>query len=208
MTAASASSIWRLRLLDRPRREAQIDRAAGIALHVLEAPAHQHGELVDEGRLEARHAGLRQADQRLARRLMRAALGREGQAGRRRHQHEAGILVAGVIQRIEAALDEGIVERADRQQPRAEERTAEAERGELEEKIVLGDAELDVLALRREQPALRRDDLLVAEHVLPLGAVEEAAAIDPAAEIGRHGDVGRGRDDAAGELAARRRRDR
>ena len=45
-------------------------------------------------------------------------------------EHEAGILVAGIVQRIEAALDERIVERADRQQPLAEERMRQAERRE------------------------------------------------------------------------------
>ena len=58
--------------------------------------------------------------------LVRAAFGRQRHARRRRHQHEARILVAGVVQRIEAAGDERIVERADRQQPRAEERRRRA----------------------------------------------------------------------------------
>ena len=137
---------------------------------------------------------------------MRAAFGRQGHARGRRHQHEARVLVAGVVQRIEAALDERIVERADRQQPRAEQRRGEAQRGELEEQIVLGDAELDVLALRRHRPALRRDDLFLAKRVGALGAVEDAAPVDPRPEIGRDRDVGRGRDDALGELAVARRR--
>src|SRR6185312_571565 len=41
-----------LGLLDGPRREAQIDRAAVLGLKMSEGPAHQHGELVDEARLE------------------------------------------------------------------------------------------------------------------------------------------------------------
>jgi len=47
---------------------------------------------------------------------VRAALGRERDAGRRRGEDEARVLVTGVVERIEAALDERIVQRADRQQ--------------------------------------------------------------------------------------------
>ena len=65
--------------------------------------------------------------------------------GRRRDQQEARILVAGVVQRIEAALDERVVERADRQQPLAEDRMRQAERREQDEQIDLGDAEFDML---------------------------------------------------------------
>ena len=54
----------------------------------------------------------------------------------------------------------GIVERADRQQPLAEQRMRQAERGEQQEQVHLGDAELDMLALRRELPALGRGDAL------------------------------------------------
>ena len=43
-------------------------------------------------------------------------------------QEEARILVAGIVERIEAALDERVVERADRQQPLAEQRMGEPER--------------------------------------------------------------------------------
>jgi hypothetical protein len=71
--------------------------------------------------------------------------GRQRDARRRRDDHEAGVLVAGVVQRIEAARDERVVERADRQQAGAEQLVAQPERGELDEQVVLGDAELDVL---------------------------------------------------------------
>ena len=65
-------------------------------------------------------AGLAHADQRWVDRLVRAALRPERQARRRSDEQEARILVAGVIERIEAARDEGIVDRADREQPRPE----------------------------------------------------------------------------------------
>ena len=92
---------------------------------------------------------------------MRAALRREGHARRRRHQDEAGVLVAGVVQRIEAARDERVVERADREQPLAEESECdEPERGEEQEEVVLGDAELEMLACGRELPGEGRGDAL------------------------------------------------
>ena len=84
---------------------------------------------------------------------MRAAFGRQRDAGRRRHQDEARVLVAGVVQRIEPARDERIVERADRQQPLAVDRMRQPERRQQDEQIHLGDAELDVLALGRDTPS-------------------------------------------------------
>ena len=52
----------------------------------------------------------------------------------------------------------GIVERADRHQALAVDRVREAERREQDEQIHLGDAELDVLALRRELPVEGRGE--------------------------------------------------
>ena len=59
------------------------------------------------------------ADQRRVDALVLPALRRQRQPARRGDQQEARVLVAGVDQRIEAAVDERIVDRADRQQPRA-----------------------------------------------------------------------------------------
>ena len=125
-------------------------------------------QLVGVGRLEAGQARLAHADQRRADRLMGAALGRQRDARRRRDQEEAGVLVAGVVQRIEAAGDERVVERADRQQARAEQLVGEAEAAEHEEQVVLGDAELDVLAGAGSRAKRGRGDLLGAEDVLVL----------------------------------------
>ena len=138
MAWRSSGVIVALDLLDRPRREPQVDGAAGLvaqpvalgrfafagALDVVERKREDRREFVDEGRLEGGDAVLRHADQRRCDRLMRAALGRERDAGRRRHQDEARILIAGVVERIETALDERIVERADRNEPLAVDRVA------------------------------------------------------------------------------------
>ena len=94
----------------------------------------------------------------------------------------------------------GSYKRADRQQPLAVDGMRQPERRHQDEQVHLGDAELDVLALRREVPVEGRRNLLAAEQVGLLGAREQAAAVDPGAEIGRHRDIGRGGDDARGEL--------
>ncbi len=91
---------------------------------------------------------------------MSATLAGERHARRRGHEEEAGILVAGVVQRIEAAGYERIVERADRQQAFAEQRMRKAGGAEQQEEVHFGNAELDVLPLGRELPLLRAGDAL------------------------------------------------
>ena len=199
-----------LRLFNRPRRQPQIDRAAGLVaqpvflvrgvvgvlLDIVEREAQDHREFVDEGRFERCQPVLRNADQRLRDRLMRTAFGCERDAGRRRHHDEAGILVAGIIQRIESAGDERVVQRADRQQAFALDGMRQAERRQQDEQIHLGDTEFDMLALRREFPGEGGGNALVAEGVELGGARKKPAPVHPGAEIGRDRDVGRGGDDA------------
>ena len=100
-------------------------------------------------------ARLAERDQRRVDRLVRAAFGAERDAARRRDQQEARVLVAGVVERIEAAGDERVVERADREQALAEQVAREAGGGEHQEQVVLGDAELDMLAFVVGAPLLR-----------------------------------------------------
>ena len=183
-----------VRLRDVPRRQAQIDRAAVLRLHMLEAPSHDRRQLVGKGGFEIGEAGNRHADQRRIDRLMRTSLGRQGHARRRARDHEAGVLVAGVIQRVEPAVYERVVQRPNRQQPRAEQRRRKAERRQHQEQIVLRDAQFEMLARLRPHPFLDRGDVLLAEHVRPFVPVEQAALVDPGAEIGRHGHVRRGAD--------------
>ena len=97
---------------------------------------------------------------------MLAAFGGQGQAARGRDQQEAGVLVAGVDQRIEAAVDEGIVDGADRQQAGAGQMMLQAHGAEDEEQVLLGDAQLDMLAGRRHAPALGAGEFGVAEDVV------------------------------------------
>ena len=84
----------------------------------------------------------------------------------------------------------------------AEQVAGKAGRGEHQEQVVLGDAELDVLAFVVAAPLLRRRNLCLGEDVGHVAAAEQAALVDPGAEVGRDGDVGRGGDDPVGEVAA------
>ena len=111
------------RLLDRPRRQSKVNRTTVVLgrphvggglvlgvvagpLDVLERPPQDRGELVDEGGLEAGEPVLRETDQRGRDRLVCATLRRQRHARRGRGQDEAGVLVAGVVQGIQTALDE------------------------------------------------------------------------------------------------------
>ena len=147
-------------------------------------------------------ARLAERDQRRVDRLVRAAFGAERDPARRRDEQEARVLVAGVVEAIEAAGDERVVERPDREQPRAEQVAGEAGGGEHQEQVALGDAELDVLAFVVCVPFLRRCNLCLGEYIGHFIAAEQAALVDPGAEVGRDGDVGRGGDDPVGKIAA------
>ena len=173
--------------------------ASPLALHVVEGEAHHHRQFVHEGGLERGQPVLRHADQGCADGLMRAAFARQRDARRRRHQQEPRILVAGVIQRIQPARDEGIVERAHRQQPYPEQLMRQAQRRQQQEQVHLGDAQLDMLSVWREIPHIGRRNFLGLEDVLHMLAGEQFAPVHPAAQIGRDRDVGRGGDDAVGE---------
>ena len=161
------------------------------------------GQLVDVGRLEGGKAVLRHADQRRADRLVRAALRRQRDAGRRADHHEARVLVAGVVQRIEAAADER--DRTACRPAAAARRTASA---------------------TAPAPTSIRNRFISAmpsSKCWPLGLIshfcgdssprclntsswlamrEQAAPVDPGPEVGRDGDVGRGGDDAIGQRPA------
>ena len=151
-----------LDLFDRTRGEPQIHRAAGlvaqpvalrgfafaVALDVIAGERENRGELVDKSRLEGGEPVLGKPDQRRRDRLVRAALGRERDARRRGHQNKTCLLVAGVIERIETALNERVIERANRDQTLSIDHVRQTQRRQQSEQIHLGDAELDVLALR------------------------------------------------------------
>ena len=168
-----------LDLLNRPGREPQIDRAAGLVAQPVAFGRLAVAVLLDVGEAQARiaassstKAGSNAASPSCAMPISGSAIDwcappsrRQRDARRRRHHDEAGVLVAGVVERIEPARDEGIVQRADRQQPLAVDGVRQAERRQQDEQVHLGDAELDMLALRREFPVEGRRDALALERV-------------------------------------------
>ena len=188
------------RLFETARGQAQPHRGSIWLLHVVEGMAQQDREFIRVRRFETREPVGRHADQRRVHRLVLPALGRQGQAGGRAHQQEARILVAGIDQRIEAAVDEGVVDRADGQQARAIEPVRQPEAGQHQEQVLLGDAEFHVLPVRGHAPALRGGELRIPEHVVLLVPVEDAAPVHPGAEIGADRDIGAGGDDPLREL--------
>jgi hypothetical protein len=68
--------------------------------------------------------------------------------------HEPGILVAGIVERIEAARDERVIHGADRDEPLGEQGMRQSGRAEQQEQVHFRNAELEVLAFRREAPIL------------------------------------------------------
>ena len=151
-------------------------------------------DLLREGGLEVADRGERDPDARRDHRLVRAALGREAHARRRRRHDEPGARVQRVVERVEAARDERIVERADGQERRAGQFAREAEGAQGQEQVVLRDAQLDVLAGRRFLP---HDGLRRALDGPGLDARNvHALAIDPRREVRGHRHVGGERDDA------------
>src|SRR5579884_1436341 len=130
-------------------------------------------------------ARLAERDQGRIDRLVRAAFRTERDSARRRDEEEARVLVASVVEAIEAAGDEGIVEGADREQTLAEKVTGETRSRQHEEQVALRDAQLDVLAGVAAAPFLRGRNLCLREHVWHFAAAEQAALVDPCAEVGR-----------------------
>src|SRR5438270_13563001 len=100
-------------------------------------------------------AWLTERDQRRVDRLMRAAFGAERGPAWSCHEQEACILVAGVVETIEAAGDERIVERSDREQTSAEQVARKPSRRQHQEQIGFGNTELNMLALIATAPLLR-----------------------------------------------------
>src|SRR4051795_9622103 len=105
---------------------------------------------------------------------MLPAFGRQREAGGRGDEQESGVLITGVDQRIEAAIDERVVHRTDREDARTGEGGREAGRAEQEKEVLLGNSELDMLAVWTHAPTLSARELGVAENIVAGVAVEHA----------------------------------
>ncbi len=150
-------------------------------------------DLEGEGGLVVGEGGKRDADARRDHGLMGAALGREAHPRGSGHDDEPSPRVERVVEGVEPARDERIVERADGKQRHAGQLVREPEGAEGEKEIVLGDAELDVLPRGRFLPLHRLGRL--GEEVGSRRGRPHAFAIDPARQMRGHRHVGRQGDD-------------
>ena len=133
---------------------------------------------------------------------MRATFGCESHACGCCHQQEARALTTCVVEAIEPAIDQRIVERADGNESLTEEFSREASGGKHEEQIVLRNPKFDMLPAWLLRPLQRRGDTRVAERVRTFSAREDAALIDESAEVRRDGHIRRGGEQRVRERAA------
>ncbi len=159
------------RLVDRPGGEPEVVGAVLLGLgrrgrrrwrdgppgrdpaeRVAEQPVERHAVR----RLDQRHLGQLEPDRRGDGRLVRAALRRQRDAGRRAGHDEPRPGVDGVDEGVQPAQHERVVDRADRQQRLAGQVAGEPELAEQQEQVHLADAELDVLPGRALGPLQQR----------------------------------------------------
>src|SRR5207249_11248382 len=103
-------------LVDRTGREPQIEAVALALRDLAQASEQDPLDLAAEGGLVVRDAGQRHADAWRDDRLVSAAFRRQRDAGRRGDDDEAAAGVERVVDRVESAIDERIIERADGQE--------------------------------------------------------------------------------------------
>src|SRR5271156_2979206 len=108
---------------------------------------------------------------------MRSTLWSERNSRRRPHEEKARILVASVVQRVQAPADESVVDRSNRKQASVVQRGAKAQRGECKKKIVLGNSKFDVLTFGREYPLLHRPHFCRSEIIGGGATAENSAAV-------------------------------
>ena len=96
---------------------------------------------------------------------MCAPFRRQRNAGGCSHNHEARILITGIIERIEPAHDERIIQCADREQSFAIDRMRKTKRRQQYKQVHFRDAQLDMLARRREIPDKGRGYFFFTEQI-------------------------------------------
>ena len=107
-----------LLLLQRPSGQPQPNRRPIRPLHEIERVPQQHPQLIHMRRLERGQPIRRHPDQRRIDRLMLPPSGAKVSPRRRGHQQKPSILVTSIQQRIQPAIDERIIHRPHRQNPR------------------------------------------------------------------------------------------
>ena len=175
------------RLVDRPRREPQVEALAVGFAELADAVAQEPVERLRVARLGIREAGQFETDRRSDRALVRAALGGQRHAGRGADDDEAGAVVEAVDQGVEPAAHERVVHGADGDEVLAVQLVPEPERVQGEEEVHLAEPELDVAAGGSLLPAQEPVD---AEVVGLLDRSEHPELVDPPAQVRAHAHVG------------------
>src|SRR5207249_3389632 len=137
LLAARRDELRERRLLDRLRREPQVERLAVRLLELREAVEEQPLELAGEARLRVDEPRELQSDPRRDRRLVRAALARERDARRRAGDDEPRAGVRRVEEPFEAPADERVVQCPDREERLSMDLRREAELAEQQEQVHL-----------------------------------------------------------------------
>ena len=186
------------RLVDRPRREAEVRRLAARPADPRQRVQQAPLQVLSERRLVRDAAGLLDPDRRRDHRLVRAALRPERDAARRADQDRLAAGVDAERPRLQRAGHERVVDRADGEQRLAVARPRRAELAEQPDQVHLGDAELDVAAVVGLAPAHERVGV-VGEPVDPVAQRPDPGLVDPAAEVRRRPDVRRDGHDPLGD---------
>src|SRR5919197_1576001 len=139
-------------------------------------------EVLPEGRLPRHAAGLGDADAGRRDRLMRTALGSEGDPRGRADEDRLAAGVDPELPRLEHPADERVVERPDRQQRRPVYLPGLPKLAEEADQVGLRDPQLDVLAVARLAPA-HQGVRVVGEPVDAVADRPDAGAVDPAPEV-------------------------
>ena len=182
-------------LIHRPGGEAQVGRSAAGPPEPAQRGEQRPLDVDGERGLVHRAAGLLQSDGRRGDRLVGAALRRERHPGRGADEDRLAARVDAERPGLQRAFDERVVEHPDRQQRLAPAAPGGAQLAEQADQVGLGDAQLEVLAVRAFAPV--QDGLgVVGEPVHALARRPHADLVHPAAEVGRRRDVRRQRDHA------------
>ena len=190
-----------LRLAQWLGRQAHVNRPAVLGLHMIKRPAHDRGNFIAKAWLKAGQARLAHADHRRADRLVRTTFRCERNAAWCGDNHKPCILITGVIQRIQTARNERIIQRANREQSLPKQAVRQTKGGQIQKQIVFGNTQFDMLPAWRTYPFLGRRNLAFAKLIDKVFAAKQSALVHKPAKVGRHRHIRRCRHNTIRQIA-------
>ena len=145
----------RERLVDRPGGQAEVGGGSVGPAELRERMQQRPLEVLPKRGLPGDAARLLEPDRRRDDRLVRAALWRQRDARRGADEDRLAAGVHAERPRLERAVHERVIQRADRQQRLTVARPGRAELAEQADEVALGDPELDVLAVLGSRASAR-----------------------------------------------------